>query len=318
VLALALEALPGANRVARYWARALGAVCCLLSVITLQSLFYLPGLRSLAQPFRLFGYHARPASLGYFIASTMRLKTKDKQELLAEVDLSQRFRRLTALMNRELEVLELGSKIQDQVQSEMDKSQREYVLRQQLKAIQEELGETDETQAEVNELRDRIDEAALPEEVDKQARRELDRLAKLPTAAAEYGVIRTYIDWILSLPWSVFTTDNLDIPHARKVLDEDHYDLDDVKDRILEFLAVQKLREDVSGRSSASPARPAWARPVWARASARAMGRRFIRISVGGVRDESRSAGIAARTWAPCPAPSSAPSATRVAATPCS
>ena len=232
-----------------------------------------------------------PAALGYFIASTMRLKTNDKQELLAEVDLSQRLRRLTALMNRELEVLELGSKIQDQVQSEMDKSQREYVLRQQLKAIQEELGETDETQAEVNELRDRIDEAALPEEVDKQARRELDRLAKLPTAAAEYGVIRTYIDWILSLPWSVLTTDNLDIPHARKVLDEDHYDLDDVKDRILEFLAVQKLREDVSGSILCFAGPPGVGKTSLGKSIARAMGRKFIRISVGGVRDESEVRG---------------------------
>ena len=184
-----------------------------------------------------------PATLGYFIASTMRIKTEEKQELLEEPEVSKRLRRLTGLMNRELEVLELGSKIQNQVQSEMDKSQREYFLRQQLKAIQDELGETDETQAETNELRQRIDEAELPEEVDKQARRELDRLSKLPSAAAEYGVIRTYLDWIISLPWSVITEDNLDIAHARTVLDEDHYDLDDVKDRILEFLAVQKLKK---------------------------------------------------------------------------
>ena len=191
-----------------------------------------------------------PAALGYFIASTMRLKTEDKQALLEEVELSKRLRRLTSLMNRELEVLELGSKIQDQVQSEMDKSQREYVLRQQLKAIQDELGETDETQAEANEMRERIDKAGLPEEVDKQARRELDRLAKLPPAAAEYGVIRTYLDWIVSLPWSVSTPDHIDIGNARKVLDEDHYDLEDVKDRILEFLAVRKLKERSLGADS--------------------------------------------------------------------
>jgi ATP-dependent Lon protease len=232
-----------------------------------------------------------PAALGWFIASTMRLKTEDKQELLEEVDLTKRLRHLTTLLNRELEVLELGSKIQDQVQSEMDKAQREYVLRQQLKAIQEELGETDETQAEVNELRRRIEEADLPEEVDKQARRELDRLSKLPPAAAEYGVIRTYLDWILSLPWSVFTPDNLDVPHARHVLDEDHYDLEDVKDRILEFLAVQKLKAEVTSPILCFVGPPGVGKTSLGKSIARAMGRKFIRISVGGVRDESEIRG---------------------------
>jgi len=232
-----------------------------------------------------------PSALGYFIASTMRLKTEEKQELLTEVHLSKRLRRLTAFVNRELEVLELGSKIQDQVQSEMDKNQREYVLRQQLKAIQDELGETDETQAEVNELREQIDKANLPEDVEKQARRELDRLSKLPTAAAEYGVIRTYLDWIVSLPWSVYTTDNLDIGHAREVLDEDHYDLDDVKDRILEFLAVQKLKNEVSGSILCFAGPPGVGKTSLGKSIARAMGRKFIRISVGGMRDESEIRG---------------------------
>ena len=232
-----------------------------------------------------------PAALGYFIASTMRLKTEEKQELLSEVHLSKRLRRLTTFVNRELEVLELGSKIQDQVQSEMDKNQREYVLRQQLKAIQDELGETDETQAEVNELREQIEKADLPEEVEKQARRELDRLSKLPTAAAEYGVIRTYLDWIVTLPWSICTADNLDIPHAREVLDEDHYDLEDVKDRILEFLAVQKLKEDVSGSILCFAGPPGVGKTSLGKSIARAMGRKFIRISVGGVRDESEIRG---------------------------
>ncbi len=232
-----------------------------------------------------------PSALGYFIASTMRLKTEDKQELLEEVEVSKRLRRLTGFMNRELEVLELGSKIQDQVQSEMDKNQREYFLRQQLKAIQDELGEGDETQAETNELRDRLDEAQLPEEVDKQARRELDRLSKLPPAAAEYGVIRTYLDWILSLPWSVVTEDNLDIAHARTVLDEDHHDLEDVKDRILEFLAVQKLKSEVSGPILCFAGPPGVGKTSLGKSIARAMGRKFIRISVGGVRDESEIRG---------------------------
>ncbi len=232
-----------------------------------------------------------PGALGYFIASTMRLKTDEKQELLDEVEVSKRLRRLTALMNRELEVLELGSKIQNQVQSEMDKSQREYFLRQQLKAIQEELGETDETQAEVNELRERLDKAGLPEEADKQARRELDRLAKLPTAAAEYGVIRTYLDWILSLPWNESTDDDLDIAHAREVLDADHYDLKDVKDRILEFLAVQKLKSEASGPILCFSGPPGVGKTSLGKSIARALGRKFIRISVGGVRDESEIRG---------------------------
>jgi ATP-dependent Lon protease len=173
----------------------------------------------------------------------------------------------------------------------MDRSQREYVLRQQLKAIQEELGETDETQAEVNELRERIDKANLPEEVDKQARRELDRLSKLPPAAAEYGVIRTYLDWIVSLPWSALTEDDLDIGHAREVLDEDHYDLEDVKDRILEFLAVQKLKSEVSGPILCFAGPPGVGKTSLGKSIARAMGRKFIRISVGGVRDESEIRG---------------------------
>jgi ATP-dependent Lon protease len=232
-----------------------------------------------------------PAVLGYFIASTMRFKMEEKQELLEEVELSKRLLHLTGLMNRELDVLELGSKIQNQVQSEMDKTQREYFLRQQLKAIQDELGETDETQAETNELRDRIDKAGLPEEVDRQARREWDRRSKLPPAAAEYGVIRTYLDWIVSLPWSVVTDDNLDIGHARTVLDEDHYDLEDVKDRILEFLAVQKLKKEVSGPILCFAGPPGVGKTSLGKSIARAMGRKFIRISVGGVRDESEIRG---------------------------
>ena len=232
-----------------------------------------------------------PSALGYFVASTMRLKTEDKQELLELVDVAKRLRRLTEMMSGELEVLELGSKIQSQVHSEMEKTQRDYFLRQQLKAIQDELGETDEGQAEVAELRQRIDEAALPEDVDKQARRELDRLAKLPSAAAEYGVIRTYLDWILSLPWNKYTEDDLGIAHAREVLDEDHYDLEDVKDRILEFLAVQKLKEQSSAPILCFVGPPGVGKTSLGQSIARALGRKFIRISVGGVRDEAEIRG---------------------------
>jgi ATP-dependent Lon protease len=160
-----------------------------------------------------------PSALSNLIASTIRLKTEEKQELLETVDVGERLRKLTAILSRELEVFELGTKLQSQVQEEMDKTQREYFLRQQLKAIQEELGETDEQQAEITELRAQVEEANLPEEADKQARRELDRLSKLPPAAAEYGVIRTYLEWILSLPWNETSEDQLDLKAAGRILD---------------------------------------------------------------------------------------------------
>ena len=188
-----------------------------------------------------------PSALTYLVASTMRLKTPEKQELLEEADVEERLRRLTAILSRELESFELGAKIQSQVQSEMEKSQREYYLRQQLKAIQEELGEGDPEQAELAELRRRVDEASLPEQADRQARRELDRLSKLPAASAEHGVIRTYLEWIVSLPWHATTDDDLDLRRARRVLDEDHYDLEKVKERIVEYLAVSKLKADLTG-----------------------------------------------------------------------
>jgi ATP-dependent Lon protease len=196
-----------------------------------------------------------PSALANLIATTMRLKTSEKQELLEEADVEARLRQLTVILNRELELLELGTKIQSQVHSEMEKSQREYFLRSQLKAIQEELGEGDEQQAEIAELRAQIEDANLPEEAEKQARRELDRLAKLPSAAAEYGVIRTYLEWILSLPWNATTEDDLDLENGRKILDEDHYDLEKVKERIIEHLAVSKLKHDLSGAVDRARAR---------------------------------------------------------------
>ncbi|MGH3092478.1 MAG: LON peptidase substrate-binding domain-containing protein, partial [Gaiellaceae bacterium] len=232
-----------------------------------------------------------PSVLANLIAATLRLKTAEKQELLAEPDVEARLRRLTVVLNRELEMFELGTKIQSQVQSEMESSQREYFLRQQLKAIQEELGEGDEQQAEVAELRAQIEEAHLPEEADKQARRELDRLAKLPPAAAEYGVIRTYLEWILSLPWSTTTEDDLDLQHARRVLDEDHYDLEKIKDRIVEHLAVSKLKRDLSGPILCFVGPPGVGKTSLGQSIARTLGRKFVRISVGGVRDEAEIRG---------------------------
>ena len=180
-----------------------------------------------------------PSALSHLIAGALRIPTAEKQELLEETDVTRRLRRLSELLARELEVIQLGSQIQSEVESKMEKGQREYYLREQLKAIQRELGEEDETQAEVNELRERIAAAGLPEDAQKAADRELSRLERLPPAAAEYGVIRTYLEWLVELPWSARTTDDLDIPHAREVLDADHYDLERVKDRILEYLAVR-------------------------------------------------------------------------------
>jgi ATP-dependent Lon protease len=232
-----------------------------------------------------------PSGLANLIASTLRLSTEQKQELLEAVDVEERLRKLTGMLSRELEVIELGTKIQSQVHEEMDKSQREYFLRQQLKAIQDELGEGDEQQAEITELRARLDQAKLPEEADRAARRELDRLAKLPPAAAEYGVIRTYLDWLLSVPWTETTEDDLDLGAARAILDEDHYDLEKVKERILEHLAVQKLTNKLSGPILCFVGPPGVGKTSLGQSIARALGRKFVRVSVGGVRDESEIRG---------------------------
>src|SRR4051812_7236028 len=232
-----------------------------------------------------------PSALSHLIAGALRISSEEKQELLEQVDVTKRLRRLSEILTRELEVVQLGSKIQSQVESEIDKGQREYFLRQQLKAIQEELGEEDEQQAELNELRERIDEAKLPEEARKSAERELSRLEKLPPVAAEYGVIRTYLEWLVDLPWSKETEDNLDIAHARKVLDADHYDLEEVKDRILEYLAVRKLNPESPGPILCFVGPPGVGKTSLGRSIAKALGREFERISVGGVRDEAEIRG---------------------------
>ncbi len=232
-----------------------------------------------------------PTVLSYLVASTMRLSTDEKQALLETPNVEERLKAISAILVRELEVIELGSKIQSQVQSEMEKGQREYFLRQQLKAIQEELGEGEGQQAEINELRSQLAELELPEGARKAADRELSRLEKLPEAAAEYGVIRTYLDWILTLPWDKTTEDTLDLVHARKILDEDHFDLEKVKDRIVEYLAVSKLKGDVSGPILCFVGPPGVGKTSLGHSIARTLGRKFTRISVGGVRDEAEIRG---------------------------
>ncbi|RME44856.1 MAG: endopeptidase La [Chloroflexi bacterium] len=246
-----------------------------------------------------------PVQLAYFIASNIRMDLEDAQAFLEIPDVVTKFRSLTKKLNQELEVLELGRKIQSEAQEEMEKAQREYFLRQQLKAIQQELGEGDEQAMEVAELREKIENSGMPEEARKEALRELNRLEKLPPQAAEYGVIRTYLEWMTEMPWNVATEDNLDIAHARQVLDEDHYDLDDIKDRILEYLAVQKLRqerlaaqgEEESAETEAAGAilsfigPPGVGKTSLGQSIARALGRKFVRMSLGGIRDEAEIRG---------------------------
>jgi ATP-dependent Lon protease len=233
-----------------------------------------------------------PSALCHLVASTLRVRTEEKQRLLELVIVEERLRQVTKILSRELEVVELGTKIQSQVQSEMEKGQREFFLRQQLKAIQEELGEGDAEQAEINELRERLEALGeLPEEVSKAAHRELSRLERLPPAAAEYGVIRTYLEWILTLPWGQFTEDNLDLEHARTILDDDHFDLAKVKDRIVEFLAVAKLRNEISGQILCFVGPPGVGKTSLGHSIARALERKFVRLSVGGVRDEAEIRG---------------------------
>jgi ATP-dependent Lon protease len=232
-----------------------------------------------------------PSELAHMIAGALRIRTEEKQELLEEVNVTRRLRLLSEILARELELVEIGTRIQTQVQSEMEKGQREYFLRQQLKAIQEELGEVDEAQAEAQELRQELEQANLPEHAWKQAERELGRFERLPPQAAEHGVIRSYLEWIASLPWSKSTDDNLDLQHARETLDRDHYDIERVKDRILEFLAVRKLKPDARSSILCFVGPPGVGKTSLGRSIAEAMGRSFERISVGGVRDESEIRG---------------------------
>ena len=249
-----------------------------------------------------------PLQIAYTIANYQRIELDQAEQLLELDSTTAKLKRLVGLLTKELEVLQLGAKIQEEARSEIEKVQRQYFLREQMKAIQRELGETDEQAAEVEELRKKMEAAKLPPEAAEQATHELDRLAKLPTAAAEYGVIRSYLDWLVTLPWSVATEDKLDVADARGVLDEDHFGLKDVKERILEFLAVRKLRSERKSQVPEAPPTdqvrreregailcfvgpPGVGKTSLGQSIARAMGRKFIRISLGGIHDEAEIRG---------------------------
>ncbi|HOC60681.1 MAG TPA: endopeptidase La [Smithellaceae bacterium] len=230
-------------------------------------------------------------TLADLIASIINAPLEDKQKILDIGDVKNRLKELTRLVNHQMEVLELGNKIQTKVKDDIDKNQREYYLRQQLKAIRQELGETDENAVETEEYRKKIEEKNLPEEAKKEALRELERLSRMNPSSAEYTVSSTYLDWITALPWHNETTDNLDIAKARQVLDEDHYGLTKPKKRIIEYLAVRKLKPDSKGPILCFAGPPGTGKTSLGQSVARALERKFVRISLGGVRDEAEIRG---------------------------
>jgi ATP-dependent Lon protease len=241
-----------------------------------------------------------PRQLVYLIATSIRMGLSDAQQVLELDTIKDKLLKLNAILTRELEVLELGKKIQSDAQNEMGKMQREYFLREQLKAIQKELGEQDEQSKEVEEYQKKLNEAGLSVEALKVAQRELNRMKSMPTAAAEYSVIKTYLDWLVEMPWQKSSTDHLDITEARKILDEDHYDLEEIKERILEYLAVRKLRLERGGKDEAQTQKgailcfvgpPGVGKTSLGQSIARAIGRKFVRMSLGGMRDEAEIRG---------------------------
>jgi ATP-dependent Lon protease len=232
-----------------------------------------------------------PFRLVYFIATLIKMQPEDKQQILELESAEEKLKKISAILQREVELLELGTKIQSEVQDKMTKGQREFVLREQLKAIKQELGEEDEVQVEIKEFREKMETANLPDFVLKEAERELSRLEKVPTASPEYGVIRTYLEWLTELPWTRETEDNMDLDRARRVLDEDHYDLKEVKERILEYLAVRKLREEMKGPILCFVGPPGVGKTSLGQSIARTLERKFIRLSLGGMRDEAEIRG---------------------------
>ena len=232
-----------------------------------------------------------PGVLSDIVASNLNIPSEEKQELLETFGVEERMNKVIALLNKELQVLELSNKIQTEVKGEMDKAQREYFLREQLKAIQKELGEVDERQEEFEELRRGIKKARMPKEVEKAAFKELKRMSRMNPGAAEYTVSRTYLDWLIEIPWSVTSEDRLDVNEAARILDDDHYGLEKVKQRILEFLAVRKLKQDMKGPILCLVGPPGVGKTSLAKSVARALGRKMVRISLGGVRDEAEIRG---------------------------
>jgi len=232
-----------------------------------------------------------PGLLADMVAYSPDMTTEQRQELLETVEVTERLKLVSNFLARQIEILELKGRIQSEVKSEMDKTQREYILREQLKAIQRELGEDDPQQAEVNELRDKVEQAGMPEEIKARAIKEIDRMSRIPSASPEVGVIRTYVDWLIGLPWNVQTDDLLDIKAAAKILDEDHYGLEKIKERILEYLAVRTLAEEIRSPILAFVGPPGVGKTSLGKSVARAMGRKFVRMSLGGIHDEAEIRG---------------------------
>jgi len=232
-----------------------------------------------------------PGRLADIIASSLNISTAEKQEVLNIIPIRERLEKVAYVLNKELQVLELGNKIQSKIVGEINKSQREYFLREQMKAIQKELGEEDEHTLEIRELTEKVEAANMPEEVIEIAEKEINRLAKMPSSSAEYTVSRTYLDWLTEMPWAKRTRDRLNIQKAQNVLDEDHYSLEKVKKRILEYLAVQKIRKTKRGPILCFIGPPGVGKTSLGRSIARALGRKFIRISLGGIRDEAEIRG---------------------------
>ncbi len=232
-----------------------------------------------------------PGLLADMVAYSPDMSTEQRQELLETIDVHERLKLVSSFLGRQIEILELKGKIQSEVKSEMDKTQREYILREKLKAIQRELGEDDPQQAEINELREKVEQAGMPEEIKARAIKEVDRMSRIPSASPEVGVIRTYVDWLVGLPWDVSTDDNLDIKEAAKILDEDHYGLEKIKERILEYLAVRSLAEKIRSPILAFVGPPGVGKTSLGKSVARAMGRKFVRMSLGGIHDEAEIRG---------------------------
>ena len=232
-----------------------------------------------------------PGKLADFVASTLNIEPNIRQDLLDELDVQKRLERVSQLASSEVQVLELTDQIQSETRRELDKSQREFLLRQQLREIQKQLGEGDDQQQEIDELREQIDQAGMTEDALKAANRELDRLSRMPQGAAEYGVVRNYLDYLIAMPWTTSTPDNLNVAHARKVLDDDHYGLNDVKERILEYLAVRQLKPDSKGPILCFVGPPGVGKTSLAHSIANALGRKFVRMALGGVRDEAEIRG---------------------------